>query len=429
MTARQPRALYLLALVQMLERYAGFSTLPLLVLYLEEHHKLGSDSAMLLFGVLQVVSSLGGLPAGALSDRWLGPRLTTLLGALLLLLSYGTLALDRPLGLWPALALMAAGYGLFRPGLQTLAGGLYSPADPRREGGFMLLHVVLNIGTTVGPLVAEWARAGWGWPAVFLSAALAMLASTGLFVAGATRLRTAPPGSSDHPVRRLDATTERAQIRACWLLCAMAVVFWLSAMQSATSLSLFAAQNTEPHLSLWGFSFQVRPGHFLALHSLLVLLLLPPLLGGMAFLRRRGVEPSTPGKMVWGFVVSAASFAVMGVAGLCGGDTGRVGSAWLVGCYVLLTLGEMLLWPMGLALLTRLAPPQRTSQMIGLWFASTALGNGLTGALGLLWTRWPHHLYFALLILLTLGAAVGLLVRLRPLEQLLRASGDSEAQE
>lgn len=118
--------------------------------------------------------------------------------------------------------------------------------------------------------------------------------------------------------------------------------------------------------------------------------------------------------MIWGYAATAAAFALLAAAGLCGGDTDRVSPAWLVGCYLLLSVAEVLLAPLGIALLTQLAPVKKITQVVGLWFAATATGNILTGGLGLFWGRWPHHRYFALLALLALGAVGLLLTLLRP---------------
>jgi POT family proton-dependent oligopeptide transporter len=418
---RHPRALYLLALVQLWERFACFASLPVLVLYLQQAHGLRADTAVLLFGLLQALSYLGGLPGGQLADRWLGQRLATLLGTVLLTLGYGTLALDRPALLWPALALLVAGHGLFKPGLNALAGSLYSEDDPRRDSGFLLLHFIFNAGATVAPTVAEWARARWGWVAIFQVATLGMLVSTVCAAAAAIVLRPV------HRARGTEAALparqrERERVRACWLVCGVGVVFWLAAVQASTSLTLFAEQHTELGLVVLGRSLTVAPGHFMSLHSLLVLVLTPPLGWLLSTLRRRGEEVTTPAKMGWGFAVTGASFALMAWAGLHGGDTSRVGLSWLSGCYVLLTVGELLLAPMGLALVTRLAPPQKTSRMVAIWFAATAAGNGLAGVAGYVWTCWPHHRYFVLLALLCLAAAAVLRLRLGSLEQLLARS-------
>ncbi len=112
---------------------------------------------------------------------------------------------------------------------------------------------------------------------------------------------------------------------------------------------------------------------------------------------------------------------MLAFAGLKGGDAGRVSPAWLTCCYLLLSVAELLLSPLGMSLVTRIAPPDRTSQAVGLWFAAAAVGNALAGVVGLAWGRWPHHRYFALLALLSIGAAALLRSRLRHMDRTLHA--------
>ncbi|MFO0577440.1 MAG: peptide MFS transporter [Polyangia bacterium] len=426
MTRHHPRALYLLALVQLWERFACFATLPLLVLYLQQAHGLRPDVAVLLCGTLHALSYLSGLPGGLLADRWLGRRLATFLGTLMLMLGYGALGLNRPQFLRPAILLLVAGHGLFKPALHALAGSLYRDGDPRRDSGFLLLHCIFNAGAAVAPLVAEWVRARWGWAAVFQVAALGMLASTACFAASAVALRPARPAAVLPDARGSASSEAPERVRACRQICALGVVYWIAAAQATTSLTLFAEQHTVLHVSLLGRALYVAPGHFMSLHSLLVLALAPPLGWLLSGLCRRGAALSATGKMAWGFVATGVAFSVMTLAGLQGGDTARVGLGWLGGCYVFLTLGELLLAPMGLALVTRLAPPQEASRLVALWFAATAAGNELAGLLGFLWTRWPHHRYFGGLAVLSLTAAAVILTRLGALEVLLAASRKEE---
>jgi len=214
-------------------------------------------------------------------------------------------------------------------------------------------------------------------------------------------------------------------LRAVWLVCGIAVVFWLTAQQAGSSLTLFAEAHTQRYLTFGAWIIPIGPGHFASLHSLLVLLLLPPFIYASRCMRRRGAELSIPVRMICGYIGTAGAFVVMGAACLRGGDTGRVHIGWLAGCYLLLSVAEVQLAPLGLALVTQLAPPGKMSCAVGLWFASVALGNGLTGALGLLWGRWPIHRYFALLALLSIDAALALWTRLRGLEALLRRSSSS----
>ena len=415
----------LLCAVQGLERFAFVAMLPLFVIYLQERHAIPVPAGLLVLAVFQALSQLGGLPAGWLADRKLGVRASTLLGAGLLMCSYAGLSMGPSSLLWPALGLMVAGHSFFRTGLHVLIGNAARGDESARERVFLWQYLAINVGYAAGGLFGEWAHAHHGWPWLFGGAALAATGAVASIATGWSWLpieaAAAAPASAQ---ARTPSTTER--MRAIWLLCGVAVVFWLAAQQAGSSLALFAALNTVSQVTVWGRSFQMGPGHFASLHGLMVLAMLPAFLA--VNFSRRGQQTSTTGNMVWGYVATAAAFVAMAAAGLDGGDAGRVSGGWLVGCYLFLSLAEVLLAPLGVSLLMRLAPTDKAGQAVGLWFAGCAIGNGLAGALGLSWDRWPHHRYFALLALLALGAAAVLLPRRRRLDWLTALSTSASVQ-
>ena len=418
-------SLALLCVVQAIERFAFLAMLPLFALYSQDRHSITAPTALLVLAGFQALSYLGGLPAGWLADRVLGVRVSTLLGAGLLACGYGGLALDRTALFWPSLAAMVVGLSLFRTGLHVLIASAVGGTEQARERGFLWHYLAANLGYAAGPLFGEWSHARHGWAWLFGGAAVASAVGTALLAVGMPWLR-GHRGEEHAPIKRASAATAAESMRAVWLLCAVSVVFWLTAQQANSSLAVFAATNTAQHVTALGYSLQVGPGHFASLHGLIVLTMLPAFL---ALHRRRGVgASSTTGKMLWGYVATSAAFALMAAAGLHGGDLGRVSGAWLVGCYLLLSIAEVLLAPLGVSLITQLAPRPRAAQAVGLWFAGCALGNALAGALGLCWDRWPHHRYFALLALLALGAAAVLLPRRRQLDWLTALSTSASAQ-
>ena len=415
----------LLCVVQGLERFAFLAMLPLFVIYLQERHAIPVPAGLLVLAVFQALSQLGGLPAGWLADRKIGVRASTLLGAGLLVCGYTGLAMGPSALLWPALGLMVAGQSFFRTGLHVLIGNAARGGESTRERVFLWHYLAVNVGYAAGGLFGEWAHAHHGWSWLFGGAALAASGAVASLATGWAWLPSdAVAASSASAQERITSTTER--MRAVWLLCGVAVVFFLAAQQAGSSLALFAALNTVQQVTVGGRSFQMGPGHFASLHGLMVLAMLP-LFIALNF-RRRDQQTSTTGKMVWGYVATSAAFVAMTAAGLDGGDAGRVSGGWLVGCYLLLSLAEVLLAPLGVSLLTRLAPTDKAGQAVGLWFAGCAIGNGLAGVLGLTWDHWPHHRYFALLALLALGAAAVLLPRRRHLDWLTALSTSASVQ-
>jgi len=287
--------------------------------------------------------------------------------------------------------------------------------EQARERGFLWHYLAANIGYAAGALYGEWSHAARGWATLFGGAAMASLLSAGLLRLSLSHLQSdGADADGAHPPPA--AASRHGNMAAVWLLCSVAVVFWLTAQQAGSSLAVFAAVNTEQQTTLLSHSLRLGPGVLASMHGLMVIALLP------AFLylhgRSHSRSSSTAGMLVWGYVATAAAFALMTGASLRGGDAGRVSSAWLIGCYVLLSLAEVLLAPLGVSLVTRLAPRHRAAQSVGLWFAGSAVGNGLAAMLGLCWDRWPHHHYFAALATVSLAAAVPLLSRRRHLDWL-----------
>ncbi len=407
--------LALLCAVQSCERFAFLAILPLFVLYAQDRHSLSAPMALMVLAIFQALSYLGGLPGGWLADRKLGVRESTLLGALLLTLGYGSLGLDRAALFWPAMGLMVLGHGLFRPGLHVLIARAAGHDEQARERGFLWHYLAANVGYAAGALFGEWAHATRGWVTLFAGAAGASLLSAGLFWVSLSRLDS-DGADADTPAERRTAASRHGNMAAVWLLCSVAVVFWLAAQQAGSSLAVFAAVNTEQRIALLSHALPLGPGVFASLHGLIVIAMLPVLL------YMHGRQPTRTGSMtnilIWGYVATASAFALMAAASLRGGDAGRVSGAWLLGCYVLLSLSEVLLAPLGVSLVTRLAPRHNAAQAVGLWFAGSAIGNGLAAVLGLCWDRWPHHRYFAALAAASLAAAVPLLSRRRHLDWL-----------
>ena len=418
-------ALALLCAVQSCERFAFLAMLPLFVRYAQERHDISAPQALLILAGFQAFAYLGGLPGGWLADRVLGTRKATLLGAGLLACGYGLLALDRAELLWPALAAMVLGHSAFRPGLHVLLAHVADPDEQVRARVFLWHYLAANVGYVAGALFGEWAHALAGWRLLFGGAAAASAVAVMLLAAGLPWLR-AEQGHALHESARNSRSSGAASMRAVWLLSGVAVIFWLTAQQAGSSLTVFATMNTMPSVTLLGYTMPIGPGHFASLHGLIVLAMLPAFLAlhGRSTKRR----PSAITLMIWGYVATAGAFALMALAGLRGGDLGRVSGAWLVGCYLLLSLAEVLLAPLGVSLLTQLAPKHKAAQAVGLWFAGSAIGNGLAGALGLCWDRWPHHRYFAALAAASLAAAVPLLLRRRHLDWLTALTASAASQ-
>jgi len=149
----------------------------------------------------------------------------------------------------------------------------------------------------------------------------------------------------------------------------------------------------------------------------------------MSFLRERGLEPSTPAKIGIGMLLTAAAYGIMVLASMAGGNTGRVSMWWLIGCYFVITIGELFVSPMGLSMVTKLAPRRMTAMLMGLWFLSTSLGNWFSGRTGKwFWKAWSHAEFFGLLVGTSLIAALVLVTQYRRLKAAMPPEGNASAE-
>lgn len=232
-----------------------------------------------------------------------------------------------------------------------------------------------------------------------------MLLSLTCFVTGRRHIMGAAGRVASDAPEAETMSPDEARHRVVTLLVMIAIVsvFWLAFYQNGFTLTLWARDNTVTGFAPETFQ-SVEPFGVIVFSFAFVFL--------WAWMGRRGIEPSTPVKIVIGIVFVALAFAVMAVAGLAGGDTGRVSMWWLVGAYLLVAVGEVCLSPMGLSLVNRVAPPRSRGVMMGAWFVGLSAGGYFSGSLGAYWNVMPHSRFFLLVVGILIAAAfvLGLLI-------------------
>jgi POT family proton-dependent oligopeptide transporter len=349
---------------------------------------------------------------GIIADRWLGQRKTVVLGGTLMALGHFAMASESSFFL--ALGLLILGNGAFKPNISTQVGNLYAPGDPRRDGAFTIFYMGINLGAFICNLVCGTLAVVYGWHYGFGAAGVGML--LGLLVYQWGQKYLAPDNLSrvraehrpEHPPLSSD---ERRRVLALIALCALNIVFWAVYEQQGNTMQTWADERTVWPVIL---GFQVPSTWYQSLNPFLIILLAPLL---DLFWRRqaqRGTEPSSVSKMAIGCFLLGCSFIVM-IAGaeVLAGQKG--GLVWPFVCTLLLTIGELYLSPIGLSLVTKVSPARIVSMMMGMWFLSSFLGNFLSGAIGVYYTRWSHQAFFALLTALGIGAGLAMWSFNRPL--------------
>ena len=403
---RHPPGLYVLFFTELWERYSFYSMMAILTLYMDE--VLHFDAARIgrvyggYIGGVYLLPLVGGL----LADRVLGFYRAVLVGGALMMLGHLVLAVESLPFFYTALVLLAAGSGLLKPNVSTIVGNLYHDRPELRDAGFNLFYMGINLGALISPISVAWLRAHYGWSMAFGSAALAMALSLACFIGGRRYLGHAADRVQPEAPDQAALSPDEARLRVTTLLAMFAIVavFWLAFYQNGFTLTFWARDNTVTPFA---------PETFQSVEPLGVIVFSGAFVGLWAWLGRRGLEPSTPVKILFGILLVATAFGVMAMAGLAGGDAGRVSMTWLVGAYLLMALGEVCLSPMGLSLVNRVAPPRSRGMMMGAWFVGLSAGGYFSGVLGAYWDTMPHSRFFLLVVGVLLGAA-GLLALLRP---------------
>ncbi len=421
--ARHPVGLYVLCAVELFERFAGTLLGSLLLLYLNERLGMAAGSATRLGGAFNAAIYLSSVIGGIIADRWLGTRRAMLLGALLLAFGYAVLSMDRATLLYPAAGLLMMGHALFKPSISSAVGKLYPRSDPRRDDAYSLFYVVFNIGSGCGPVAGGFLRSHLGWSAAFAVAGLAMLAalSTGLLCFRFV-IETAEPNT--------DAQTSpsKDRNRATWPIAALlgvlgsGLLFTAVYEQSGHSLLLWARDCTRH--SMLGYS--VPPSSLLGLPGLLVLGIQPLLSRTQSALSRRGHRPSPLLRIGIGLLFGVVAYLLMVIAALRQERShGLISPAWLVACFAALTVAELLVYPLGMSLMTRLSPQSATAAAMGLWLVSLAGGHWLAGEVASRWAMWSHGTLFAVLAALAFASVIVLAMAARPIRR--ATDGDDHA--
>lgn len=427
---KHPKALYALSAVELWERYAYYLMLAIFTLYLNEHMGRSEGEAASLYGTFIGLVYLSPLFGGYLADKKLGYRRSVLIGAFLMGIGYMTLYYDTELALQLAMALVIVGNGLFKPNISTLVGNLYPVGDSRKDAAFSIFYVCINVGAFFSPLVGGYMRTHYSWGAAFASAGVGMFIGLGIFAYFSKWVEEAEERANIPQPNAVLVTKEvkRSRVKTLAYMCLIVMFFWIGFHQNGSTLTFWMRDNTDR--TLGGLLAQpFNPEYGAMINSFFVVFLTPMLMGVFSLLRKRGLEPSTPSKIGYGMLLTGISFLVMAVAGLVGGNTGQVSILWIISGYFVVTLGELCLSPMGLSMVTKLAPRDQASLMMGLWFLATAIGNKFAGQVGVWWPEWKHSNFFLFLAALSFVAAILVFIRLPSLKKVIPEEIENTAQD
>ncbi len=441
---KHPKGLPVLFATEMWERFGFYSMLAMLTLYLQNPTQgfgwttAQATSAYSNYLMFVYASPLVG---GWLADRFVGYRMAVTLGGVFFAAGYFLLIFHSVAMLYVALTCLVIGNGFFKPNVSTMVGNLYAEGSQHKDAAYNIFYMGINIGAFIAPIVAETMMQRYGFHRAFAVAGFGMFICLAIFW-GFKKHIVQPVGNTQDILRpaseaRVEAKTsaieevpDSRRILALVVIFLIVIVFWMVFHQNGSTLTYWANNNTDwtaAPIVLYIASIltlgTVKPdvGNISgvisnAINPFWIITLTFPLLAVWRWLNRRDKEPSTPAKMAFGMLLTAVSFYVMWVAALSGGDAGKVSPWWLIGAYGVISLGELMLSPMGLSLVSKVAPVRMRGLMMGAWFVATAIGNKLT-AIGVYWDVWKHSSFFFILATMALAMAGVLLVLMKPLKK------------
>lgn len=434
-----PRALIFLFATEMWERFSYYGMRALLVLYMvkfllaPQHaatvYGLGAFKAGLeavfgpmapqpfasqIYGFYTGLVYLTPIAGGLIADRILGQQRTVLIGAALMAVGHFMMAFEHLFLL--ALVVLILGNGAFKPNISTQVGALYAPGDRRRDRAFSIFYVGINLGAFLAPLVCGTLGEAYGWHYGFAAAGVGMTLGLIVYLAATPTLPAdafAKRATSPAPLTRAD----RQAIIALLLLVLPVSLFWATYEQQGNTIALWADQQTDRHVNHLLFAFDIPVTWFQAFNPFMIFAFTPLV---VALWRRQGArEPATVAKLAIGCFLNAAAWLVMAVAAWHVGR-GQASWLWLFVFFVIITVGELYLSPTSLSLVTKAAPARVLSLMMGVWLATSFVGNFLAGYLGTFWSRLDRVPFFLMLALIAAAAGAVIALLDRPLRRVLR---------
>ena len=433
-----PRGLPWMLNVEMWERFSYYGMRAILLYFITDTVARGglglsANSGQVILASYSAAVYLLAIPGGIFADRIIGPWLSTLYGGVVIMAGHICLSIPTPALAWTGIVLVAVGTGFIKPNLSTIVGGLYDDDDPRRDAGFQLFYMSVNLGSLASPLVTGWLREHYGYHAGFFSAAVGMGVALIAFIYGRHKL-SAFAFTVPNPIRPqerrsfvlaslltvvaaavlvsvlnaltgslLDAISatmliipagaalgyfvlmfrspkvtarERTHLRAYIPLWIGAVLFFMISEQAAGKMATFAKDNTDGTIPWLGWA--ITPETYQSINPATIVILAPFI--GWLFTRRAGRFPSTIMKFAISVLIIGGSAFILGYGFQIWPGGAKLSPWWFLAVvFIIQTVAELFLSPVGLSTTSALAPKNFASQTMSLWLLTTATGQGLAG--------------------------------------------------
>ena len=422
-----PAGLFVCFLTEMWERFSYYGMRALLIFYLTKHWEFSDASSYLIYGAYTSLVYIMPVFGGMLADQVLGSKKAVTYGAILLVLGHTGMTVESEVQIfYLSLALIISGVGFLKPNISTLVGALYEDGDPRRDSGFTIFYMGINIGAFSATLLCGYLGETYGWAYGFGAAGIGMLFGLVIFLFGQPYLQgLAGPPSNLYKEKNFGISNEnwayisgilmvlvswflvqnqqlvgsllggfgaiciggwlfytllkcppieRDRLIVVGILILFSLMFWALFEQAGSSLNILTDRGVDRSLLGW----TVPASMFQSLNALFIFTLAPFFAMLWIALAKRNMEPSTPLKFAIGIIFVGLGFLVL-VAGMESSDGVQTAVIWIILIYLLHTLGELCLSPVGLSSVTKLSPQRIVGVMMGMWFFASAAGNYVAG--------------------------------------------------
>jgi len=412
---KHPKGLYLLFCVEMWERFAYYGMRAMLVLYMIQGLVFSTQQASIVYGVYTGLVYLTPIIGGYLADRYLGQRKCITIGAVLMIIGLLTLCIDNQVVFFLALFIMIVANGFFKSNISTIVGMLYDGDNEKKDSGFTIFYMGINLGALLSPLICGTLAVLYGFRVGFLSAGIGMLIGLSVYKLFEKKLLKdyglKPSFSNVNSEEKFSVVLtkeEKRKIFSLFVLMFFSILFWIGYEQAGSSLTLFAEYAINRSL----FGFVIPTEYFQSLNPMFIIILAPLISYIWIFMNKRGKEPSSVSKFAIAFLVISMAYFLLYLVTKSGEAV--ISPIWLAIYYFISTIAELCLSPIGLSLVSKLAPVQFASMLMGTWFLASFIGNLFAGVFAGFYNSVSHNLFFLFFaVILFLGGVFLLLLKPR----------------
>lgn len=431
-----PVGLFVLFFTEMWERFSYYGMRAILVLYLVaqtqgENVGLGwtNGEALALYGWYTMLVYVASIPGGWIADKYLGQKKSVLYGGILLVAGHSILAIEQMWAFYSGLGLIIAGVGMLKPNISTMVGGLYKQGDIRRDKGFTIFYIGINVGAFLSSLIVGYVGEVHGWHYGFGLAGIGMAAGLIQYLVGQKYLKNVGNflGASENleekeAMKKPLTKIEKDRVVVLFISFLLVIVFWGAFEQAGGLMNIYASEKTNRMLMGW----EVPASWFQSLNAMFIIFLGTTVAGFWAARKLKGKVSTSLFKMILGLIIMGAGFFFMTAAAGQYESNGSSAMYWLVLAYLFHTVGELCISPVALSYITKLAPLKYASLMMGVYFAMTGFGNKLAGLLGEASEKLGEYTIFTGIAVFCVVFGLLVMVFRKKLEKLTHGAEDQE---